>query len=177
MHVALQSHEVCPVDIHHLVGTYCTLMMIMTLSNMVPMRVLVAQEELQGELEQELERYGIQPEATGMSDQQYSDAMADLQQRREQMLAGKTPTERRRILAMRNTMMWHLNNVSATAATDAMLCSSAVLCCAVRSWLCCAVLQPTVKLDLCMRCLTYEQVISQWYRCSSTSTELFATGS
>ena len=111
--------------------------MIMTLSNMVPMRVLVAQEELQGELEQELERYGIQPEATGMSDQQYSDAMADLQQRREQMLAGKTPTERRRILAMRNTMMWHLNNVSA-AATDAMLCSSAVLCCEVLVVLCCA---------------------------------------
>lgn len=66
---------------------------------------------MQFELEQELERYGVDPQATGMSDTQYSDAMADLQQRREQLLAGKTPTERRRILAMRNTMLWHLNNV------------------------------------------------------------------
>lgn len=47
-----------------------------------------------------------------MSDQQYSDAMADLQHQREQLLAGKPAAERRRILAMRNTMLWHLNNVS-----------------------------------------------------------------
>lgn len=70
------------------------------------------QDELQAELEEELERYGIDPQASGMSDQQYSDAMADLQQRREQLLAGKPPSERRRVLAMRNTMLWHLNNVS-----------------------------------------------------------------
>lgn len=129
MHVAVESREVYSVDIQHLGGTHYTWMMIMILSNMVAMRVLVAQEELQGELEQDLERYGIQPEATGMSDQQYSDAMADLQQRREQMLAGKTPTERRRILAMRNTMMWHLNNVSVTAAFQ---CNAVLQRCAVR---------------------------------------------
>lgn len=61
---------------------------------------------------QELESYGIDPMAEGISDQQYSDAMEELQRRREALLAGKTPTEQRRILAMRNTMLWHLNNVS-----------------------------------------------------------------
>ena len=70
------------------------------------------QEELQIELEQEMASYGIDPTAQGLTDDQYADAMAELGRRRGVLLASKDPKERRRIHAMRNNMLWHLQNVS-----------------------------------------------------------------
>lgn len=73
------------------------------------------QDELQEELAQELVTYNIDPMAEGLTDEEYSQAMADLGRRREAMLAGKSPEEQRRIHAMRNNMLWHLHTVSPCA--------------------------------------------------------------
>ncbi|KAL0030805.1 hypothetical protein WJX77_007386 [Trebouxia sp. C0004] len=73
------------------------------------------QEELQGEVAQELGSYGIDPYAEGLTDEQYTTAMAELASRRQLLLAGKEPEEQRRILAMRNNMLWHLQNVGGRA--------------------------------------------------------------
>ncbi len=70
------------------------------------------QEELQEEVAQELGSYGIDPYAEGLTDEQYTTAMAELANRRQVLLAGKEPEEQRRIHAMRNNMLWHLQNVS-----------------------------------------------------------------
>ncbi len=61
---------------------------------------------------QELGSYGIDPYAEGLTDDQYTTAMAELASRRQLLLAGKEPEEQRRIHAMRNNMLWHLQNVS-----------------------------------------------------------------
>lgn len=63
---------------------------------------------------QELGSYDIDPYAEGLTDDQYTTAMAELAHRRQMLLAGK---EQRRIQAMRNTMLWHLHNVSLTLMT------------------------------------------------------------
>ena len=72
------------------------------------------QEELQEELAQELGSYDIDPYAEGLTDDQYTAAMAELARRRQVVLAGKEPEEQRRIQAMRNNMLWHLHNVNGT---------------------------------------------------------------
>lgn len=61
---------------------------------------------------QELGSYGIDPYAEGLTDDQYTTAMAELASRRQLLLAGKEPEEQRRIHAMRNNMLWHLQNVT-----------------------------------------------------------------
>lgn len=61
---------------------------------------------------QELGSYGIDPYAEGLTDDQYTTAMAELANRRQLQLAGKEPEEQHRIHAMRNNMLWHLQNVS-----------------------------------------------------------------
>ena len=70
------------------------------------------QDELQEDLAQEMASYNIDPLAEGMSDEQYSHAMTELARRREALLASKSPEEQRRMHAMRNNMMWHLQTVS-----------------------------------------------------------------
>ncbi len=86
---------------------------------------------------QELGSYGIDPYAEGLTDEQYTTAMAELANRRQVLLAGKEPEEQRRIHAMRNNMLWHLQNVSV------------VLC---PCWFCClmlAVVSMSLKLAGC----------------------------
>ncbi|KAA6429984.1 MAG: DAZ interacting 1-like [Trebouxia sp. A1-2] len=73
------------------------------------------QEELQEEVAQELGSYGIDPYAEGLTDDQYTTAMAELANRRQLQLAGKEPEEQHRIHAMRNNMLWHLQNVGGRA--------------------------------------------------------------
>lgn len=70
------------------------------------------QDELQEELAQELVSYNIDPMVEGLTDEQYTQAMAELGQRREALLGGKAPEEQRRIHAMRNNILWHLHTVS-----------------------------------------------------------------
>lgn len=69
------------------------------------------QDELQEELAQELVSYNIDPMVEGLTDEQYTEAMAELGQRREALLGAKGPEEQRRIHAMRNNILWHLHTV------------------------------------------------------------------
>ena len=71
------------------------------------------QDELQEEVAQEMATYNLDPFVEGMTDDQYTSAMAELARRRAALLAGKSPEEQRRLHAMRNNMLWHLHTVSA----------------------------------------------------------------
>ena len=84
------------------------------------------QEDLQEELAKELGRYGIDAAAEGLTDDQYTTAMEELARRRQELLALKEPEEQRRVIAMRNTMLWHLHNVGS-------LQLDLVYCCMLRA--------------------------------------------
>ena len=70
------------------------------------------QGELDAELARELQSYNIDPLAEGMTDDQYADAMAELNRRREAALVGKGRAELAWVDHMRTTLMWHIQHVS-----------------------------------------------------------------
>lgn len=100
------------------------------------------QDELQEELAQELVSYNIDPMVEGLTDEQYTEAMAELGQRREALLGAKGPEEQRRIHAMRNNILWHLHTVSLLDLVCQALCPP---------WPCAVCLQVAVS-QVLVRC-------------------------
>jgi len=70
------------------------------------------QAELECELAEELRSYGLSPGTQGLTDHQFSDAMAELEQRRAEARQTMSPGDRQRFDYMRATVGWHVQRVS-----------------------------------------------------------------
>ncbi|KAK9806976.1 hypothetical protein WJX72_009222 [[Myrmecia] bisecta] len=70
------------------------------------------QEDLEAELREELESYGIDPYAEGLTKAQYQAAMGELEKRRAAALAVRSAEDQERIKFMRSTVLWHVEKVA-----------------------------------------------------------------
>lgn len=72
---------------------------------------MLVQELLEGELQEELLSYGIDPEKGRMSDEQYDTAMRELANRQAAAAGDTGPETAEKVRGLREMLAWHLHKV------------------------------------------------------------------